>query len=464
MQTNTELSKVSIGRKILFGMGDLGENLSNGLIVTFFLMFCTDVCGVEAAAVGTLLIVGRFWDAINDTWVGAWSDRTNTRFGKYRPWIMWATVPLFAVTILLFWAHPTWSGSAKLIYLYVMYLLWAFAYTCVNIPYTALNATITQDPKERVSLSSWRMGFMSIGVLVTGSFFMPLVGALGRNDTVKGWLLAACVMAVPGVICLFLCSGFTKEAVSVKVETRENRMPIIKGMKLAFSNKYYLILLFGMFVAGIMTLGKMSVISYYFKYVLHDIGLMTPYMFALGLAAAAGGLCAQFFSNMLKSKGKSVSVLAFVSVACLFLQWTARFNPGAASFWIGAVLAQFCYYSILATIFGAVPDCVEYGMLQTGVHQGGLYSAYISFWHKVGIAIGSAGAGWALGALGYVPNKVIQSPSVIGGINFIMFWFPMIVSAAMGVAFLFYKLDYAKFQGVLAEVKLKFGSESSVEE
>lgn len=239
----------------------------------------------------------------------------------------------------------------------------------------------------------------------------------------------------------------------------QDKMPIIKGAILAFKNKYYVMVLFGMFGIGLINLGRMSVQTYYFTYVLHDLNKMSIYATVTGVAGLVGAFVAQYAVSLLKSKGKAISLFSFLAAASLILQMTGRFDA-SMPFWIGSALSSLFIWGALSCLFAATPDCVEYALIKTGIRQDGFYSAYASFWHKAGIALGSAGAGWILAGTGYVANAAQQAASVITGINFLMFTLGIIISILMGIVFLFYKIDFKMFDKILEEEREKFGDKA----
>ena len=159
MQTGTE--KLSVKEKVGYGFGDAAANFVFQTMLIFQLGFYTDVFGISAAAAGTLLLVGRVWDGIFDPFMGAFADKTNTRWGKFRPWLIWTAVP-FAVIFVLAFTTPDFSAGGKLIYAYVTYLLLMMVYSANNLPYSALSGVMTGDVNERTSLSSYRFFFANI--------------------------------------------------------------------------------------------------------------------------------------------------------------------------------------------------------------------------------------------------------------------------------------------------------------
>lgn len=451
------VKKLPLYRKIIYGSGEFACNLgSNALIATFFLLFCTDVAGIGAGVVGTLLLLGRFWDMINDTWVGAWSDKTNTRFGHYRPWVFAGTIPLFIVTILLFWAHPEWGNTQKIVYVYIMYFAWAFAFTCVNVPYTAMTSVMSQDAGDRGALGSARMAGTQLAQVVVGAVYLAAVAKFGMGNDARGYLLATILVAIPSIIILFIAAGVLKEIVP-RPENQE-AIPILKGVKLTLQNKQYICVLIGMFLGGLVTLGRMSIQSYYFLVVQGSAAKMSIYLVATGLTAVAGSILSPYVTNAFRSKPKTIRLFALLAAIVTFVQFFGRFDGGAL-FWFGGCAYNFCYFMLLSQIFGAIPDCAELGFLKKGSRMDGFYGAFAGFWHKAGIALGSALAGWVLAWINYVPNAEVQAESVIRGLNFMMFIFPIIISLLMSLTFVFYKIDYKRSEEILVEIREKYGED-----
>lgn len=452
-----QVKKLSLVKKIIYGSGDFAQNFgSNGLIAAFFMLYCTNVVGIGAGVVGTLLMLGRVWDVINDTWVGTWTDRTNTKLGHYRPWIFAATVPLFVITILLFWAHPDWGNTQKIIWIYIFYFAWAFAYTCVNVPYTAMTAVMSQDASDRGALGAFRMAGCQLAQIAVGAIFIGAVAKFGAGNDAKGYFLATTVVAIPSIVIMFICTIVSKEV--VQQPAQQEQIPIFRGMKLALQNKQYLCVLIGMFLGGFVTLGRMSIQSYYFLVVQGDLSKMSLYLMVTGVTAVVGSVLSPFVTNLLKSKAKTIRIFALLAAAVTLIQFFGRFDGGVL-FWFGGCAYNFCYFMLLSQIFGATPDCAELGFLENGSRMDGFYGAFASFWHKAGIALGSAMAGWVLAWIKYDPKAVVQADSVIPGLNFMMFIFPIIISIVMALVFFFYKIDYKKSEEILVKIKEKYGEQ-----
>ncbi|MCI8991728.1 MAG: hypothetical protein HFG80_03215 [Eubacterium sp.] len=455
--TKVHVKKLSLYKKVAYGFGEFAQNLgSNALIASFFMLFCTNVVGIGAGVVGTLLMLGRVWDAVNDTWVGAWSDKTNTKLGHYRPWVFAATIPLFVITILLFWAHPEWGNTQKIIYIYVMYFAWAFAFTCVNVPYTAMTSVMSQDAGDRGALGAFRMAGCQLAQIAVGAVFLGAVAKFGMGNDARGFLLATVLVAVPSIIINFICITVSKEV--VPQPKGQEPIPIVKGIRLALQNKQYICVLIGMFLGGFVTLGRMSIQSYYFLVVQGNMGAMSVYLVVTGVAAVIGSILSPYVTNLFKSKPMTIRLFALLAAVVTLIQFFGRFDGGPL-FWFGGCAYNFCYFMLLSQIFGSTPDCAELGFLKTGSRMDGFYGAFASFTHKAGIALGSALSGWVLVWIRYDAAAAEQAPTVVPGLNFMMFIFPIIVSGIMALVFCFYKIDYKRSEEILVEIKEKYGED-----
>ena len=408
--TKVHVKKLSLYNKVAYGFGEFAQNLgSNALIASFFMLFCTNVVGIGTGVVGTLLMLGRVWDAVNDTWVGAWSDKTNTKLGHYRPWVFAATIPLFVITILLFWAHPEWGNTQKIIYIYVMYFAWAFAFTCVNVPYTAMTSVMSQDAGDRGALGAFRMAGCQLAQIAVGAVFLGAVAKFGMGNDARGFLLATVLVAVPSIIINFICITVSKEV--VPQPKGQEPIPIVKGIRLALQNKQYICVLIGMFLGGFVTLGRMSIQSYYFLVVQGNMGAMSVYLVVTGVAAVIGSILSPYVTNLFKSKPMTIRLFALLAAVVTLIQFFGRFDGGPL-FWFGGCAYNFCYFMLLSQIFGSTPDCAELGFLKTGSRMDGFYGAFASFTHKAGIALGSALSGWVLVWIRYDAAAAEQAPTV----------------------------------------------------
>lgn len=446
--------KLSVWNKICFGVGDWANGFSNSVVSSYLTIFFTDIFLIPAKSITLMMLLARIWDAINDPVVGMLADRTKSKHGRYRPWIAFGTIPLFVITILMFWAHPEWSMTAKLIYAYVTYFAWALAYTCVNLPYGSLNSVMTQDPNERSSLASYRLTFAYIGMITIGTIISTLITKFGQSNPARGYLGAVSVGAVIGIVLHFICVAGTKEVVPVP---KQNKMPLSKMIVAAAKNKPFLIVMFGMLTSGFMS-ARMSGMAYYFGYVQNNAGAMALFLTIFGISGMIGAFTMQYLVRWLKDKAKVIRVSNLICTILFLIQWFIANTVSLPVLFVLSFVTNVLNGWATAGIYSCVPDTVEYGELQTGIRQDGFLSAYGSFWNKVGIALSAAGVTLILDMTGYVPNQA-QSASVISGINFICFLLPTILCAVSFLLFCFYKLNNAEYEKILLQLQARTAKE-----
>lgn len=246
-QKNTDV-KVPLISKIAYGMGDVGCNFSWMFVGNFLMIFYTDVFGIGMSAVAGLMLFSRFWDAINDPVIGGLSDKTNTRWGRYRPWLLIAA-PLTALVLMLtFWAHPDWSSTAKILYMAVTYCILVLGYTCVNIPYGTLCGAMTQNIEERAKINTFRSVSAMVAIGIINIITVPLIAALGKGNDKRGYLLIAVIYGCIFAACHIFCFAKTKEVVEVP---EKQKTPLKVQLSAVAKNRPYLIAVAGQFLFGV---------------------------------------------------------------------------------------------------------------------------------------------------------------------------------------------------------------------
>lgn len=215
MENESNNGKVPLISKIAYGFGDVGCNFSWMFVSNFLMIFYTDVFGISMAAVSALMLFSRFWDAINDPIVGGLTDKTNTRWGRYRPWLLVAAPITSVLLILSFWAHPDWSNTSKIVYMVITYCLLVLGYTCVNIPYGTLCGAMTQDIDERAKINTSRSVAAMIAIGIINIVTVPLISKLGSNSVKNGYLFVAIIYGCIFAACHFFCFAKTKEQVTI---------------------------------------------------------------------------------------------------------------------------------------------------------------------------------------------------------------------------------------------------------
>ena len=244
-ETNVKVPLIS---KIAYGMGDVGCNFSWMFVGNFLMIFYTDVFGIGMGAVATLMLLSRFWDAINDPVIGALSDKTYTRWGRYRPWLLIAAPLTALVLIMTFWAHPDWSDTAKIVYMAITYCILVLGYTCVNIPYGTLCGAMTQNMEERAKINTFRSVSAMIAIGVINIITVPLISALGGGSDQRGYLLIAVIYGCIFAACHIFCFSKTKEVVDIP---KKQKLSLKTQLQAALKNKPYMIAVAGQLLFGL---------------------------------------------------------------------------------------------------------------------------------------------------------------------------------------------------------------------
>jgi len=264
-----DVQKISLSEKIAYGGGDLASNLILVLTSTFITFFYTDALGLNPAIIGTIMMFSRFGDGVTNILMGYVVDKTKSKYGKARPWLLWIAVPIAIATVLVFLV-PNTSNFGKYVYVTISYnLVTTFLYTMINIPYGALTSFMSRDQDQRMIINAFRMFMAQIGSLVINAGTLPFVNSLWGSSNQKSWVVVACIYGIIAAILFLICFGKTKERVVVSTKQKEN-VSLGKSLTLIIKNKYWL-LLAGVWVFSIFgaTLSG-SVSTYYAKYVLRN--------------------------------------------------------------------------------------------------------------------------------------------------------------------------------------------------
>lgn len=454
IQTVDTNIKIPFWKAACFGLGDFGNNFVWTFVGSYLMIFYTDVFGIPMAAVSLLMLIARAWDAINDPIIGGLSDRTRTRWGRYRPWVLLMSFPTAIITVLTFWAHPDWSNTSKIVYMYVTYVLLVFCYTGVNIPYSAMTSVLTQNTDERAKLSTMRITLANISIAGIGIIVIPMVSALGKGDAAMGYRLTAVIFVLIFMCCSAVVFATQKEVVPPPVK---HKYPLRVQFKSMLANRPFLIAFCGQLLWGFFIHGRGSMYTYYFKYVQGDAGLMSLYNLVGLVPLVAGCYLFKAWYNVDGNKGRVTAYGCIgAGIAMILMRFTSPIGSPVL-FYALCAISKFFEGVLASGIYGVIPDTVEYGQLKTGVRNDGFLSAFISLGNKFGIALGSAGVAAILAVLGFQAN-VTQTPLVSGTINNFFTVIPGILSVLCGIVFLFYKIDRKTFNDILSKLNDKVQS------
>ena len=452
MKNDLNQSKVPFISKLAYGMGDVGCNFSWMFVGNFLMIFYTDVFGISMSAVATLMLFSRFWDAINDPIIGGLSDKTHTRWGRYRPWLLFAAPLTALVLILTFWAHPNWSQTHKIIYMAVTYCILVLGYTCVNIPYGTLCGAMTQNMTERAQINTSRSVSAMIAIGIINIITIPLIEWLGNGNAQQGYLLIAILYGTIFAVCHIFCFVKTKEVVEVPVA---QKIPLRLQLQAVSKNKPYLLALLGQVLFGFILYGRNADLLYYFTYVENDAVLFTYYSMAIIIPSIIGAACFPKVFQLTSNKGWAASVFAFgtgITMIALFF-----FSPVTSPipFYLFAALSQFFFSGFNTAIYAIIPDCVEYGEWRTGIRNDGFQYAFISLGNKIGMALGTALLALSLGWAGYEANTT-QNEEVVAIMRHSFSTIPGVLWVVTALALFFYKLDKRSYNRILAVIKYRF--------
>ncbi|MBI3368101.1 MAG: MFS transporter [Burkholderiales bacterium] len=406
-------SPIGPGERLGYGMGDLASNLVFATITNFLMFFYTDIFGLAAAAVGTMLFFVRAWDAVFDVFLGAAIDRTRTRWGQARPYLLFTPLLLWLAAVATFSA-PALDAGSKLVYAYVTYGLLMMAYSLVNIPYIAMLGLMTGDPETRTRITGIRMICAFSGALVVGWVTLPLVHLLGQGDMRRGFQFTVALLAAAGVLLFWTCFAACRERIERHADERSDLLGDLRAM--ASSRGWWVLIGIGI-AQWLSALIPFSSAIYYFKYVVGDASLATAF-FVLG---SFGMITGAFVSGRLTARWCKRSVwLTALCVTSLFALAFYATNPA------NVVLVMSVWFAMkVSTAIGApimwsmVPDIADEVELRTGRRVVGLATSAVAFSHKVGMGFAAAVSGLLLAGIGYQPG-IEQSAATQHGLRAMM--------------------------------------------
>lgn len=454
MNQKSKLTFGKIFERFAYGCGDFGCNIIYTAMSAFLLFYYTDYAGVSAMAVGTIMMISRVFDGISDIIMGVIVDRTHSRFGKARPWILRMCIPFAISGVLMFSVPASWSSTPKLVYVFITYnLVSTVIYTAINVPYSALNALMTQDPYERSVLSIFRNLLATAGTLTINTFTLPLVEYFGNNAS--AWTKTFVVFGFVS-IAAFLCTFFgTKERVRAN-ETGEQKVeenvPFVTGIKALFQNKYWIMMTGMLALFFLMYSVNGGATVYYAKDILGDKNLVSTINGIFNIVQILG----MFFIAMLVKKFGKRNVFSLGLILDIIGMLVLNFSGGSMPIIVvSSVIRGIGNACGGATMWAMVSDTIDYGEWKTGYYRTeGLVNSACSFGYKIGNGIGSALLGVILEVGGYVGNAAAQTASALTSIKICFVWIPIAVYVCGLIIMKFYHLD-KEFDGILADLKAR---------
>lgn len=430
--------RLTIKEKICYGLGDSSANIFLGMTMMFLPYFYTDVLGISAAAMGILFIVARLVDAFYDPLIGNFADRTRSRHGSYRPFLLYLAVP-YGVSCLLVFLAPDFSPTGKLVYATATYLFLILMYASTVVPYVALLTTLTSDPMDRLSANSWRFPLAKMAFLICSTVVPMFVAWYGKTNEAQAYMMAMSFIAILATAFMLLCFWGTKERYQVKLESEQ--VPFGKQLRVMMKARPVVIFYLFKITSSIAFVIKGSVTIYFVKYFLER---GDSFVSGLLSATAIAGIIAPMIAIQLIKRGvlsklgtlKAAQLGGGVAALCLYFV-----NPGQIGLACALLVVSVLLAELGAITAWALPsDCADYCEARSGIKMSGVVAAGTLFSMKVGLALAGGMVGFVLSASGYKAGEAVN-PETMKAILFLIAGVPAIFHGISLVLLMMFKLE-----------------------
>jgi GPH family glycoside/pentoside/hexuronide:cation symporter len=451
---------LSFTEKLGYGLGDTASNFFFQVFNIFLLYYYTDVYGIDPALIGVMFIVTKVVDAISDPVMGLIADRTNSRWGKFRPYLLWGAIPYGVMGYAMF-AGPESSDTGRLVYAYVTYTAMMLAYTVINVPYSALMGVMSPSSIERTSISAYRFVCAFSAAWLVGTFVTPLKNILGAGNEADGFRLTMMLFAVISVALFWVTFATTRE----RVQPMQEKSDLKLDFKAMLGNGPWRVL----FLAAIFTLMNVAVrngaIMYYFKYYVGDDGTpiflifdKTAVFMSTGLFAMVAGIaCTKMLAKRFDKRRLliTLSLLNAVSMAVFFVIPPDQYALMAVVNIAGALIIG----PTPPLVWAMYADTADYGEWKSGRRTTGLVFSALQFAQKLGLAVGAGLSGFILALFGFVANQV-QSDLAMTGIRLMFSVFPALLATSGAAAIYFYRLSDDEVKQIEQELRQRHGDDA----
>ncbi|MCF8346779.1 MAG: MFS transporter [Bacteroidales bacterium] len=427
-------TKLSLKEKIGYSLGDTASHFVWDMVGFWILIFYTDTYGISAAAAGTIMLIARTWDMVSDPIMGIIADRTNTRWGKFRPYILWMALPYSVLAVLAF-TTPDFGNTGKVIYAGVTYILLMTVFTAINLPYSSLGAVMTADSYERAGLNSYRFIFAFAGQFVVSGTALSLALFFGKGDNEKGYQYTLILFSLISFILFMITFRTTRERVA---PPKEQKTDLKQDFKNLMKNRPWVILFFVGIISFIMFAMQNLSVAYYFKYY---IGNAEGVQLFNVIGTVALIVTIPLSKPLAKKFGKRNVFLASSLLSGTF--FILLFIPGREDTgWIYAfnILAKMAYAPAVPLLWTMLADTADYSEWKSGRRSTGLVFSAATFAQKAGWGIGGALAGWLLAIFQFEANA-IQTDTAITGIKLMISVFPGVLYMSCAILLFFYNID-----------------------
>ena len=455
--------RTSFGEKVGYGFGDMSSSMFWKIFSYYLPFFYSNIFGLRLDQVALLLVVTRIWDAVSDPMMGILADRTRTRWGKYRPYLLFMALPFALCGILLF-TTPDAGPGFKLVWAYVTYILMMTVYTGINVPYGAMLGVMTDDSDTKTVFSSYRMFFAYAGSFIALFCWEPLCNALGGYDTSAGWQHAMFVIATACFVLFMLCFGMTRE----KLHT-VSTASVGSDLKSLVRNAPWWILIGAALCSNLFCTVRGSTVAYFFSDVIgSEVHLNLggwSFLFYAGLFLSIGEVCnmigVALAVPLAGSFGKKTTyMLSFASLIVLSIIFFYIPVSGSGYWWmlVLQVLISICTGVLFPMVWSMYADVSDYAENRDGSASTGLIFSSSSMAQKFGGAFGGAAVMWLLAAFGYNTEAgAVQTPEALNGLKLLMSWIPAAVAALAVLVVSFYPLTRSRMEAIQKELAGKRG-------
>lgn len=427
-------TKLSIKEKLGYGVGDTASHFVWDMVGFWILIFYTDTFGISAAVAGTIMLIARVWDMISDPIMGIIADRTNTRWGKFRPYLLWMALPYSILAVMTF-STPDLGQTGKIIYAGATYLLLMTVFTAINLPYSSLGAVMSSDSNERAGLNSYRFVFAFAGQLIVTGTALYLAKYFGGGDNAKGYQYTLILFSVISFILFMITFSATKERVSPPPKQKSNLKKDIKDL---FNNRPWVILFFVGIISFVMFALQNLSIAYYFKYYVGSEEQVQIFNIVGTIALIAGIPLSKPLARRFGNKNVFMAS-TFISGLFFVLLYLPN-NDDVIAFYVLNILAKITYAPAVPLLWTMLADTADYSEWKTGRRATGLVFSAATFAQKAGWGLGGALAGWLLAMYQFIPN-VDQSAEAITGIKLMISVFPGVLYIMCGFILFFYTIN-----------------------
>ena len=443
---------VNAKMKLSYGLGALGKDYACAIVYLFLMYYLTDVVGLVPAFVGTLFLVARMWDAINDPMMGMIVDNTRSRWGKFRPWIFIGTVLNAIILVALFFIPSGMSQKALYVYVAVVYILWGMSYTVMDIPFWSMIPVLSSDKKEREKIAVVPRIFASISWLTLGSFGLWIISRFGKGNEGRGFFLVALGIATLFIFTSFICVTNVKE--EIVSDTKAPKINLKDAFRLILKNDQLVALIGAVLAFNLVTQTFGGVAIYYFKYVIGNENFFSVFTGFAGIAETSGLVLFPILSGKIGRKKTFFLACIIPVIGLLLLLVSGTVAPENTTLVaLSGFLAKLGIGLSLGISTVMLADVVDYGEFKFGSRN----ESVIFSVQTLLVKSASAVSGWLIGVglslAGYVANAE-QTPTAISGIRTLMIYFPMIISILGYVIYKkYYKLNDEYYDNVMKELE-----------